>query len=455
MDTTYCRRVIQTDSQITLHNAPAQGWDDDPAFETHGYYCYLGTPIELQSKPYGTVCFYGDTPREEPFTTDEKLFAELVTHLIERELERAEFEANITDKTNLAATLARVLRHNIRNSLTIVRGYAQELEKQVDSGEHLEIVLREVDDLLGLSEQARQLEQILTKDDQPDQENIVQVVEKIAEDAGNTHPEATISVDGPDEVEAPIRPTFETAIEEVLENAIQHSGESPTIYIEIERVENSIEIRIQDNGPGLPEMEQTALETEDQTPLTHGIGLGLWMVNWIISRHNGNVEATVTDDGTTVTTTLPEVPETGGQTGEREITHARDQYRGAFDEASDGLVIFNDEARIADVNPAAATIYGKDRDELIGRALEDFLPDDYDFEVAWKRFQATTDDDEPELEDDVTELVGDDGQRSVVEYSVVTNIVPRQHLFILQPLISGESRIYMKGYSTKRINLPD
>lgn len=443
LNTTYCRRVIQTESQITLHDAPAQGWDGDPAFETHGHHCYLGTPIELQSEPYGTVCFYGDAPRKEPFTTDEKLFAELVTQLIERELERAEFTADITDKTELAATLARVLRHNIRNSLTIVRGYTRELEKQVGNTEYSDIILREVDTLLDLSEQARQLEQVLTKDDQPSQENIVHVVETLAETAGAAHPGATISVDGPDEITVPIRPTFETAIEELLENAIQHSGDSPRVAIEIERADTSVEIRIQDDGPGLPEIEQTALEATEQTPLTHGIGLGLWMVNWIISRHDGTVEATVTDEGTTITITLPVVPQTTGQTEESAISHARDQYRAAFDEATDGLVIFNDDARIVDVNPAAATIYGNDREELIGRALEDFLPEDYDFEAAWEQFQATTDDDEGELKDDVTELIGDDGQRHVVEYSVATHIVPEQHLLIMQPFTAdGHANVY-------------
>lgn len=443
LDTTYCRQVIQTELQVTLHDAPNQGWDNDPAFETHGYYCYLGTPVYLRTEPYGSVCFYGDSPREEPFTNEQKLFAELVTRLIERELERAEFSADITDKTDLAAALARVLRHNIRNSLSIVRGYTQELEHQVHESEYSEIILREVDTLLDLSEQARRLEQILTKEDQPVQTNIVPVVERLAEAATSDHPSASVSVDVPDEIMVPIRPTFETAIQELLENAIRHSGESPAVSLTLERVNNTVEIRIQDDGPGLPEIEQAALTADEQTPLTHGTGLGLWMVNWIVSRHDGTMEATVSDTGSEITITLPLMPETTEQTARSELSRARDQYRAAFDETNDGLIIFNEDARIVDLNPAAVDIYGGDRQALVGRALGDFLPDDYDFEAAWARFQETTDDDDTAPEDDVIEVVGDDGQRHVVEYSVVTHLVPGQHLLMMQPVTAeGYANVY-------------
>lgn len=36
LGTTYCRRTIEGHSQITLSDAPNQGWADDPAFETQG-----------------------------------------------------------------------------------------------------------------------------------------------------------------------------------------------------------------------------------------------------------------------------------------------------------------------------------------------------------------------------------------------------------------------------------
>jgi len=53
LGTTYCRRTIEANSQIALHDAPNQGWADDPAFEAHGLHCYHGTPLVVDGEPYG------------------------------------------------------------------------------------------------------------------------------------------------------------------------------------------------------------------------------------------------------------------------------------------------------------------------------------------------------------------------------------------------------------------
>lgn len=443
LETTYCRRVIETDSQVTLYDAPNQEWDDDPAFEAHGYHCYLGTPVYLDEEPYGTVCFIGDDPRDEPFTADETLFAELITRLIERELEVDKHTAEITDATNLAAVLARVLRHNIRNSLTVIRAYTREMGMEADDHDYGEIVLRELDTLLELSEKARQLEQILSNGTRPIPKNIVPVIEEVADAVATEYRSASVSVRSPDEVVLPIRPSFERAIEELVENAAQHGGESPSVSVVVESVGDAVEIRIRDDGPGLPQMERTAFETAEPTPLTHGIGLGLWMVRWIITTHGGTVEATVTDEGTTITITLLVAPETEEQTELSEITRARDQYKAAFDEANEAMVVFNDDARLVDVNPKAAEIYGNNRQELLGRKIVEFLPDEYDFASAWATFQETKDDDEGDVQD-IVEFIADDGEKRVVECSTVTDIVPGQHLVIMRELTShrAHSNVY-------------
>lgn len=85
--TTYCRRTIEADDQIRLFDAPNQGWAEDPAFETHGLHCYLGTSLFRERDWYGTVCFVSPEPREKPFSDGESMFAELIARLLERELE--------------------------------------------------------------------------------------------------------------------------------------------------------------------------------------------------------------------------------------------------------------------------------------------------------------------------------------------------------------------------------
>jgi len=62
---TYCRRTVGSDKgQIALHDAPNQGWADDPAFQEQGLHCYHGTTLIVDGEPYGTVCFVAEDPRE-------------------------------------------------------------------------------------------------------------------------------------------------------------------------------------------------------------------------------------------------------------------------------------------------------------------------------------------------------------------------------------------------------
>lgn len=434
LETIYCRRVIESDSQVNVHDAPNQGWEDDPAFEVHGYRSYLGTPVSLGDISYGTVCFIGDDSREQ-FSTDETLLAELIARLIERELQLRRHTDEIADKTNLAAALARVLRHNIRNSLTLIRGYTIEMRKQAGDDEYSEIVLREVDTLIELTEQARRLETILTQDDKPTLRDIVPIVNHTTDAVAKGYPEASVSVMAPEELVLPVRPSFERAVKELVENALKHGSGPSTVSITIEPVDKAAEIRVRDDGPGLPELEQTAIEAGETTPLTHGIGLGLWTVRWVVGRHGGTIESTNTDEGSMITITLPERPSAEEQASIDEITQSRDQYKASFDEANDALIIFDEAARIVDANPQAADIYGVKRQSLLGRSFNEFLPEDYSFETAWESFQETKNDDEA-THDAVVEIVGGDGERHVVEYSVVSNIVPDQHLIVMRELTS-------------------
>jgi hypothetical protein len=47
LGTTYCRRTIESESQIALYDAPNQGWAEDPAFQKHSLHCYHGTALKI------------------------------------------------------------------------------------------------------------------------------------------------------------------------------------------------------------------------------------------------------------------------------------------------------------------------------------------------------------------------------------------------------------------------
>jgi len=73
-----------------------------------------------------------------------------------------------------------------------------------------------------------------------------------------------------------------------------------------------------------------------ETPLAHGSGLGLWLAYWIVSSHDGSIDPEITEQGTTMTVTIPRKPDVTVQQQVTEVTRSRDKYKTSFGEASEG-----------------------------------------------------------------------------------------------------------------------
>jgi len=216
------------------------------------------------------------------------MFAELIAQLLERELEREQHEAQLMRQTNLAVVLNRVLRHNLRNDLCVIRGYTQMMADE--SGlRYGETVLEIIDKLIKLAEKARQLDRTVATDFEHKHIEITGLVEDIVQTVSQEHPNASLSVEYGDHVTAAVLPNFEQALTELIDNAAKHSGKAPTVTISVEAVPNAVKIQVTDTGPGLADREVDVLQAGSETPLTHGSGLGLWLTHWIVTSHDGSI----------------------------------------------------------------------------------------------------------------------------------------------------------------------
>lgn len=75
---TYCRRTIaDPDGTIAVSDAPAEGWDEDPAYERFQFERYLGTTVSVDEELYGTLCFTDTAAPDEPFVEKEKALLEM------------------------------------------------------------------------------------------------------------------------------------------------------------------------------------------------------------------------------------------------------------------------------------------------------------------------------------------------------------------------------------------
>jgi two-component system, sensor histidine kinase and response regulator len=88
---------------------------------------------------------------------------------------------------------------------------------------------------------------------------------------------------------------FEQALGNLVSNAIKYSPNDTTVRLWTECAQNVLRVCVCDQGPGIPEHDQSRLFTQfgKLTPRPTGgessTGLGLWIVKHLISLQNGNV----------------------------------------------------------------------------------------------------------------------------------------------------------------------
>lgn len=108
---------------------------------------------------------------------------------------------------------------------------------------------------------------------------------------------------------------------------------------------------------------------------------------------------------------------TGGEAG----------YRALFDRAADAVLVADDSGTYVDVNPAAARMFGVDRDRLIGRRIADFVVEDTDeVELHWSTFVAS------DGESGRVRIRRGDGRLIVCDYNATASFVPGRHLSIMR-----------------------
>jgi signal transduction histidine kinase len=198
--------------------------------------------------------------------------------------------------------LNRVLRHNLRNRVDVIKSNAAALADGADRS-RAEPIQASADELAALSSKARATDQLLARDAQPSQGDLAATLRELVprDPAG-----VDVTVDAPES--APLSTDWaalRSALGSAIENAVEHAASA--VVVTVVEQPSSYEVRVADDGPGIPDVDLAALEAETETPLTHGVGLGLWQLKWGVKQLNGDLSFDTGDDhdGTTVRITVP------------------------------------------------------------------------------------------------------------------------------------------------------
>ena len=224
-------------------------------------------------------------------------------------------DEQLTEAQELATLLSindRVLRHNIRNELSVALGYLDGIESVEDGAEvekRARIVRDHLDTLADTSERTRRIASIW-RTEELQTFDLVAVVEARVEQLTARAPGAAIRTELPERCEVRAHPSLPLALEEALGNAIEHNDDDVTVTVRVRRGEDATTLVIEDTGKGIPKVERNTLRNTEETPLEHTEGLGLWLIYWTVTRAGGTVEFAENDPrGTVVTMRLPHRPE--------------------------------------------------------------------------------------------------------------------------------------------------
>jgi signal transduction histidine kinase len=207
----------------------------------------------------------------------------------------------------LMQVVSRVLRHNLRNDLTVAQGYAATIEEESD--DTVANMAAQISDtcldLVRTSEKARYIQQAIDADECVTFD-LPRVLDESVADALEDTAEAATETTVPDVV-VRANPKLPRALTDTVENAVQYNDPPRRVEITAERTGSWVTLEISDNGHGIPQTELDALTHRGETDLVHGSGAGLWLTYTVVEESDGEISYDTDDDGTTVRMRLPAV----------------------------------------------------------------------------------------------------------------------------------------------------
>lgn len=192
----------------------------------------------------------------------------------------------------------RLLRHNLRNDITIIVGFANHISEMVESTPVTKFASKietAATSLTRVTESMKQIEETISGTESVRRRRSATVaVQDIATKLRAEYPAASISVSEATKLWIDIDEAFDYALTHALENAIVHAeSDEPSVTVALDKSPNTgrVEIRIDDEGPPIPSMELDALDDHNTTTGTrHGSGCGLFVMKWCIESLGGELK---------------------------------------------------------------------------------------------------------------------------------------------------------------------
>ncbi len=215
---------------------------------------------------------------------------------------------DLTKKQNELEVYTQILRHDIRNDLQAILGSIElaELMLELNTRETRELLVQTI----RVGERMTRLLNVFTMPMHVVGIDLVKSIEKVAEDAQNTFSNLIIDItksDDVDQISFTASRLLPMVWMNIFRNAARHAGKQPRVNVDIQVVKGEFQIRISDNGPGIPESEKEWLFKRGSADPSKESGLGLYLSRVVLESHGGSIELVGNEqkEGTTLLIHLP------------------------------------------------------------------------------------------------------------------------------------------------------
>jgi len=220
-------------------------------------------------------------------------------------------------------TITDSLAHDLRSPLTAVRAKLEMALTKGAKGEETDAIVSAIEELDRLSEYlnrsldvAEAKADALRLDRAPvDLDSVLRVMADLYEPSmGEKGLCLRLQSSGPAEVLADAA-LIHRMIANLFDNELKHLPASSTVAISLRSSEDSVQMVMEDNGPGFGEdIRAHVFERSVKGPKSKGLGLGLAFVEAVVRAHGGSIEASNRmEGGARLTITLPLLQEKSKQ----------------------------------------------------------------------------------------------------------------------------------------------
>lgn len=221
---------------------------------------------------------------------------DVLSRAIRYSMERKKTERELRVRTRELAILNQLTRHDIRNDISLVVGRAREVTEYVEprGQDAVDEIIQSSNHILQLTRTVGDIVETVTDDEVVDLYPVAlgDVLATEVDKAQGLYRDVELSIDGGmNGTSVRANDLLSSVVGNLISNAIFYNDkDAPVVTISAETSTGAVVLRVADNGPGIPDRRKERIfEEGEQGMASSGMGIGLSLVDRLVTRYNGDI----------------------------------------------------------------------------------------------------------------------------------------------------------------------